>query len=503
MKPIAKSPLKSNNLLSSYINTLQTKPRLRTLAELSELMEVTQPCDFFSQITKHFQSSDFHRISCMNMTFEEVPRGSPVYKLGDPATSLYVILHGSVTLSIPDKILNSISIPREYQPIVKALNSSLQHKEPLQSADSEENTVKKLFNDQLDRDLKVAEGIVICKNRSITEVLGTGESFGLAGLFTDRLRSHDAIAHEKLYLGVINKSTFKTIISAYIEKKTNDKMEFLHNLPLFSTWSRISILKLLESFEATTYLRNQRIFKEGDDSNSVVFIMSGELRLTKSQITSKSVIDSGFSRQKSGNIPLRLGKVKKVAVVNEMQLVVKGKNQIIGIENISDSNSLRPYNCYCYSSRADLLILSRQVFLDKVSRPENSSFISSRKQSECMWLNGRLKEITEAEFKFTLDSDKGETRKQELKRKIRIETTPIVFRNRDPSEERVSTTVMAPRRKLSVHSRTKTLSLPATPKKSAMKRLPPPNFLLSFRKKRFSEVPEKFQNFTHSPCLHS
>ena len=111
--------------------------------------------------------------------------------------------------------------------------------------------------------------------------------------------------------------------------------------------------------------------------------MSGEFKLTKSQVASKNLIKlNTFSGESAGTLPLRMGKVRKISKLSQIELVVKGKNQIIGLEDMSDTIKSRNYSCFCYSSRADVLILSRQVFLEKVNRPENFTYLSTRRTSE-------------------------------------------------------------------------------------------------------------------------
>ena len=378
MKISEKGQLKSSNSLQNIITTLQTPSRLRTLSEISELMNLTASSEFFARITKSHQSTDFQRLACMHMTLEEFSKGSPIFQFGDLETSLFIVLHGSATITLPEKLKNITNIPKEFQHMINKLVKSASIKTPAETMEKEEQSIKKLFMDLLEKDQRTIEDIANCKNRDITEVLSVPESFGYAGLFTDRLKSYNITANEKLYLGVISRTNFKKIIAGYLEKKNTDRVDFLHKLPLFTTWSRISLSKLLESFTPATYVRNQKIFAEGDPANFLIFIISGELKLTKAQIITKNIINLQDLNQDSVVTPLRIGKVRKISKSNQLQLVVKGKNQIIGIEDMSENKKQRAYSCYCYSSRADVLILSQQVFLDRIYRPENFGYINNK-----------------------------------------------------------------------------------------------------------------------------
>lgn len=491
MKSNEKSETKSSIPLNSIISTLQNPSKSKTAAELAELMEATQYIDFFSRINKELQHTEFHRICCSYMTLEEYAKGMPIYKLGDTNGAFYYILSGSVCLCLPTKLINILNIPREYIPLVRSLVKSAAEKENIDLLDPEEKNIRKLFLDFIEYDLRIIEDLAICKNRDITDTLTEGESFGIAGLFTDRLRSHNAVAVEKTYTAVLSKANFKKAIAAYNEKKAVDRIDFLHKLPLFSTWSRLSLAKILDYFNAFTYFRNQKIFREGDPADSVVFIMSGEVKLTKSQIKSKSLIETeGFSVNPASSIPLRIGKARQLVVTSQLQLVVKGKNQIIGMDDMGLELKPRSYTCVCHTSRADVLILKRQIFLDRVSRPEVIPYINNKKSTESLWLNERVQEIKSVDRAIVtgpITLDKPSKKKNSLK--LRLSTPSILlYKTRQHIVERASSTKPTYRvRKGSFDLRRKPESAPSSPKKLEVKRLPPPNFLLSFRKKRYSE----------------
>lgn len=491
MKSNEKPETKSSIPLTSIISTLQNPSKSKTATELAELMEVTQYIDFFSRINKELQHTDFHRICCSYMTLEEYAKGMPIYKLGDMNGAFYYILSGSVCLCLPTKLINILNIPREYIPLVRSLVKSAAEKENLDILDPEEKNIRKLFLDYIEYDLRIIEDLAICKNRDITDTLTEGESFGISGLFTDRLRSHNAVALEKTYIAVLSKGNFKKAIATYNEKKIADRIDFLHKLPLFSTWSRLSLAKILDHFTACTYFRNQKIFKEGDPADSVVFIMSGEVKLTKSQVKCKSLIETeGFSVNPTSSLPLRMGKARKLQVTSQLQLVVKCKNQIIGMDDMGLELKPRSYTCVCHTSKADVLLLKRQIFLDRISRPEAISYINNKKSIESLWLNERVQDIKSIDrslIKGPITLDKPSKKKKTLKLRLSVPSM-LTYKTRQHIVERASSTKPSYRtRKGSFDLRAKPETAPSSPKKLEIKRLPPPNFLLSYRKKRYNE----------------
>lgn len=496
MKPNEQSIEKPKIPLQSIINTLQISSKSRSPSELAEIMEITQHCDFFRRINKEFQNLEFQKICCANMTVEEYAKGMPIYKLGDQNTSFYYILSGTVSICLPTKLVNTVSIPREYIPLIRNLVKSASDNTFIDLIDSDEFNIRKLFLDFLQRDLKIIEDLAICKCRDITDKLTDGETFGISGLFTERLRSHNVIALSKTYVAVLAKSAFKKTLANYKDKRISDKLDFLHKLPLFCTWSRVTLARILDNFIPVTYLRNQKIFVEGDPADSVIFVVQGEVKLTKSSVKCTSLIEpqDALSSPKNSS-PLRLGIARKLLKSRQMELVVKGKNQIIGIDDMCEDIKLRSYSCIVYSFRADILVLSRQVFLDRVSRADIIPYINSKKNSESLWLSERVEEIRATDrilIKTSALLDIKPKRKISLQLRNDSPTT-LLSSTRYFTEKRAKSTKPTSRtRKRSFDLRSKPDMLMNSPRKLEVKRLPPPNFLLFFRKKRYSKQQESF-----------
>lgn len=475
--------------LQTLINALQLPPRLRTSSDLNELIDFTRESEFFKRIYKEFQSSDLHRLCCMHMTLEETQKQSPVYSIGDESSSLYILLNSSVVLDVPKPLKASISIQKEYKSTVKSLkqatvNESFSHLAP------DELVLKSLFDDLLAWDSKIIDDISLCKNRDLSETINPGESFGLIGLFSSRPRSLTALATEKTFSAVLSQASLKKALLAYNDKKLNDRIEFLHNLPLFSSWSRVSVSKFLDLLVHSTFKCNQKIFKEGEQTEFAVFVLTGEVKLTKAQVTNKRVIESGeFVSSPAG--PLRLGKARELVMLNQLQLVVKGKNAIIGFDDLISKLKTRTYSCYCYSSRAEVLIVPKQVFNDRINRPENFNYIKAKTASENFWINERVKEINDTDLKIMRKNEIEAVRPKSFMNKVRIDTQRVVDRRNTMVDNRIFSPPSSKRRKSCV------VREPAkTGCKRILSRLPPPNFLQSLRKKKYGE-PTDIPLFTY------
>ncbi|OMJ93782.1 hypothetical protein SteCoe_3231 [Stentor coeruleus] len=443
MKSNDKSTEKPKIPLQSIINTLQNPTKFRSPSELAEIMEVIQHCDFFRRINKELQNLDFLKICCANMTVEEYAKGMPIYKLGDQNSSFYYILSGTVSICLPAKLINTTSIPREYIPLIRNLVKSVSDNIPIELIDPDEFIIRKLFLDFIQRDLKIIEDLSICQCRDITDKLTDGETFGISGLFTERLRSHNTIALSKTYVAVLTKSAFKKALNNYKDKKIADKLDFLHKLPLFCSWSMVTLARILDNFVSVSYFRNQKIFVEGDPADSVIFIVQGEVKLTKSSVRCTSLIEPQDLLSSSNNSsPLRLGKARKLLKSRQMQLVVKGKYQVIGMDDMCEDMKFRNYSCIVYSSRADVLILSRQVYLDRVSRADIIPYINSKKKYESLWLSERVEEIKATDRILIKTSALDDIKpKRKISLQLRNESPVTLFNNtRYNTEERAKST---------------------------------------------------------------
>lgn len=518
-----KANSKVSNVLNNIISSLQLPRRLRTSNDLNELMEVTQNSEFFKRIFREIQVPDLHRICCMYMTLEEHSSESPVYSIGDKSINVYFLLNGSVTLDIPKKLKTSISIPKEFQATVKDLKQSLTNESIIDY--KSEKSLKSLFDDLLQWDARIVEDVFSCKHRDVAETINPGESFGIPGLFTDRLKSHTASASEKIYLAVLSRQSLKKAVAAYNDKRVNDRIEFLHKLSLFAAWTRASISRFLDLLTYADFTCNQRIFKEGSSAEFAIFVMNGEVKLTKAQITNKKVIETmEFAASPAG--PLRLGKARELVKCSQMQLVVKGKNAIIGFDDLISLQKQHSYSCFCYSSRVEVLIISKQVFMERINRPENLNYIKAKTSGEKLWLSERVKEINETDLticrnindepKIRSEDEVSDLKKieEDVKTKVKAEDikkekieeimvfdeiprpktnnarersdiSRIILRRNSMFQAQESSPNFSRR-----NQRRKSCEAPSPaklPTKRPLSRLPPPNFLQSYRKKKYGE----------------
>lgn len=118
-----------------------------------------------------------------------------------------------------------------------------------------------------------------------TEVsqLNTGASFGELSLMDAQLKPRAAtiMCKEDCHFAVLDKAPYQSILGMAAKKKLNSQIDFLHQLTVFKEWSRHSLRPIIYLFHHEHYKKGQVLYKEGDASNDIYLIRSGEVKFTK------------------------------------------------------------------------------------------------------------------------------------------------------------------------------------------------------------------------------
>lgn len=76
------------------------------------------------------------------------------------------------------------------------------------------------------------------------------------------------------------KADYKKILAKIEERLANDMIAFLQSIPLFSTWSKNLLMKLLYKIEKKSFIKNQVVINEGERIKEVYIISSGEYEVS-------------------------------------------------------------------------------------------------------------------------------------------------------------------------------------------------------------------------------
>lgn len=86
------------------------------------------------------------------------------------------------------------------------------------------------------------------------------------------------------------------------------------------------------------------------------FIKSGEFRLTKKN-------DNNLT-DKEKNVKQILGKK------HSLQIVIKGENEIVGLDEIIDGSETRNFSCRCCARNAEVYIITKEDFKTRIPYPD-------------------------------------------------------------------------------------------------------------------------------------
>ncbi|CDW72769.1 UNKNOWN [Stylonychia lemnae] len=111
--------------------------------------------------------------------------------------------------------------------------------------------------------------------------LQSGKSFGEIALIKNKPRAATIKCNTDCHLAVMSKSDYQKVLQRIEQKSLNKIVDFLHQIPFLHSWTRTSLSKLQYSFEQRIYKRNQTIYKEGEESNYVYLVKSGEFEVSK------------------------------------------------------------------------------------------------------------------------------------------------------------------------------------------------------------------------------
>ncbi len=136
--------------------------------------------------------------------------------------------------------------------------------------------------------------------------LEPGNAFGEQALLKNNepaLRAATIRCTKDCYFAVMAKEDFQNILKNKIRKSKLDQMEVLQSLPFFRVWTKTQLLKLVNFIlEPKQYVKNQIVFTEGEKSDTIYIIKSGEFEVTR-----KYFKESDYTYDQN-NINMRLEK---------------------------------------------------------------------------------------------------------------------------------------------------------------------------------------------------
>ncbi|CAD8115040.1 unnamed protein product [Paramecium sonneborni] len=198
----------------------------RTQSEIEILKKATKHIVYFQKLLEKDQGVLLWERCLRKMSYTYLSYGQTLFHEGDVGTTFYIILQGRV--SIHKRIL---------------VQDEFQDKELIQLQD--------------------------------------GQAFGELALENNEPRSASVKAILPTHLAVLDAEDYMVIKKTVINQQRQMYFEEFAKLAIFKNWKFMSIKSLFDVIKQNKYGLNHIIYKEGDPSNDVYFIQTGQFKVIK------------------------------------------------------------------------------------------------------------------------------------------------------------------------------------------------------------------------------
>lgn len=294
-----------DSLIENVKNICKKKANERTQSELIKLMEITKNAKVFKQLVES-KGDIAHNTCCRFLLYECCEANDYLFRFGDKGTKFYIIIKGKIGIEIPIK---------------------------------NEETGETNF-------VEVVQ-------------LGNGAAFGELALESSKPRAASIKCKVQTHFMVLEKHDYDHMIAKVVRDKRNQLVNFLQSLPIFSKSTKGTLTKLTYNFKEKNYMKNQVVYREGESSNTVYLVRSGEFAFYK-----KIRVEKGITRY-----PKDIKGLNKDHT-HQSQVAILGVGELFGEEGVMEEAPRRS-SCICLSSNALVLTLGKNDFLRRI-RGEDS-----------------------------------------------------------------------------------------------------------------------------------
>lgn len=287
------------------LKLMDKNPYERTEEEVILISRFFSKSKFFSKLIEEGNGEAVDQCS-KEMTLEVINSQDFIINFGEIGDKFYVVISGSVDIYIPQlqtfdftlKQYLEFVIPK--RKFIKKVNDNSDYKLP-QWIEILEFTNEGLINMEkleefLDNPHKNVKGFSVSIIRQLhatnsapmkieffikVATLGDGFEFGADALTEGKPRNATVVAEKRTHLAVLTKDKFHSILKTLEQKRKEKFLEKLNKFTIIEHFSRTYKAKLLRYFQEVTFKRGQYLYKDGDNPDSVYFLLDGEIELSK------------------------------------------------------------------------------------------------------------------------------------------------------------------------------------------------------------------------------
>lgn len=207
-------------------------------------------------------------------------------------------------------------------------------------------------------------------------VLGSGKHFGELALTTNKPRAATVKCIIGTHLMALSKHDYSKVLLRFEEANLYKFIDFLRQMPHFRQWKKNALSRLTYYMPRATYMRNQIVFKEGDQCCFVYVVLQGEFEITK---LIKPVAEKdehwnfyiGPLREKSGINERLVKHINKNPGYLPQRITIIGVGNMIGEEDASQERGYTS-TCKCLSQNGVLLAIKTNDFFFRVKTNEDT-----------------------------------------------------------------------------------------------------------------------------------
>lgn len=258
-----------------------------------------------------------------------------------------------------------------------------------------------LYDKQLDLHTEMKDLIRLRDEKYMEKVttLASGKGFGELALKRERLMPRAATIQclTNCHLAVMTKSDYQKVLSRIEARNLKKLIEFFKSIPFMSKNSKTILTKLHYSFEQKYFIRKQVVYKEGDKSDWVYLVKSGEFEVTKKlKVQLKKNCDENMAECKkllgAQNWKLDMSSNKlsqhnqfsrknlktnqQKLAIQTFRVAIRGVGQLFGEEDVvvekSGDKRRYTYSVICISDIAEVYAMKYDEFIRKFKSNKES-----------------------------------------------------------------------------------------------------------------------------------
>ena len=313
------------------VNLFGISFQLRDRNNLEEIMKIIKDNKFIKKICKDWNSDRIQWECCKVLQLEIYTKGEKIINFGEVADRFYIIIKGKVCVLKPTKGIKRIfSTKNDLLKGISIMNSMRADK--TDEYDSSESKLIKDIIKNTKRDKSIIDFNYLAEFGEIEEfkeikVLEAGDSFGELALIANKPRTATVESPEDTYLAVLSKKDFNKILLTHATESLEERVILLQGIPFFQNITKLTLQKLSYGFSEITYRKDQTVYDENSDVESIYFIKSGEFKILKEN----KIFSDKF---KYSDTLLKLSFMKKLAKRKRFSEIIKGNMEIFGYEEI-------------------------------------------------------------------------------------------------------------------------------------------------------------------------